>query len=83
MPSFFKYIAHLRPWDVGQVGLGQVGCREGWIQERTDAGKDGCRIRRMHERRDAERRESRLEGYKKGWFRTGEIRNGRDSGQEG
>ena len=32
----------------------------------------------MHERRDAERRESRLEGYKKGWFRTGEIRNERE-----
>ena len=65
------------------MGLGQVGCREGWMQERKDAGKDGCMKRRMHERRDAERRESRLEGYKKGWFRTGEIRNGRDSGQEG
>ena len=39
-----------------------------------DAGKDGCRKRRMHERR-----ESRLEGYRKGGFRTGEIRNGRDA----
>ena len=39
-----------------------------------DAGKDGCRKRRMHERR-----ESRLEGYRKGGFRTGEIQNGRDT----
>ena len=27
----------------------------------------------MHERRDAERRESRLEGYRKGGFRIGEM----------
>ena len=33
-----------------------------------DAGKDECRERRMHERR-----ESRLEGYRKGGIRTGEI----------
>ena len=66
-----------------RTDAGKDGCRKGLMQERTDAGKDGCRIRRMHERRDPERRESRLEGYKKGWFRTGDIRNGRDSGQEG
>ena len=47
------------------MGLGQV-----------DAGKDECRKRRIH---DDERRESRLEGYRKGGFRTGEIRNGRDT----
>ena len=39
-----------------------------------DAGKDECRKGRIHERR-----ESRLEGYRKGGFRTGEIRNGRDA----
>ena len=44
-----------------------------------DAGKDGCRKRRMHERRDAESRESRLEGYRKGGFRIGDIWNGRDA----
>ena len=39
-----------------------------------DAGKDECRKRRIHERR-----ESRLEGYRKGGFRTGEIQNGTDT----
>ena len=54
------------------------GIRTGWMQRRN-----GCRKRRMHERRDAERRESRLLGYRKGGFWTGEIQNGRDAGQEG
>ena len=39
-----------------------------------DVGKEGCRERRMHERR-----ESRLEGYRKRGIRTGEIRSGRDA----
>ena len=38
----FGDIVHLRTWDAGQVGLGQVGCRKGWMQERTDAGKVVC-----------------------------------------
>ena len=59
----FGDIVHLRTWDVGQVGLGQV-----------DKGKDECRKRRIHERR-----ESRLEGYRKGGFMTEEIQNGRDA----
>ncbi len=45
------------------MGFGQV-----------DAGKDECRKERMHEMS-----ESRLEGYRKGGFRTGEIQNGRDT----
>ena len=49
------------------------------MQERMDAGKDGCRKSSMHERRDAERRESRLDGYRKGGFMTEEIQNGRDA----
>ena len=50
-------------------------CRTRGIQDRRDAGKgdsgkEGCR---------KERKESRLEGYRKGWFRTVEIWNGRDA----
>ena len=67
----------------GRMDAGKDGCRKGQMQERTNAGKNECRKRRMHERRDAERKDSRLEGYKKGGFRTGEILDRRDKRQLG
>ena len=39
------------------------------MQERREAGKEGCMKRRKQDRRDAGRRESRLEGYRKGGIR--------------
>ena len=72
----------------GRMDAGKDGCRKGQMQERTNAGKNECRKRRMHERRDAERKDSRLEGYKKGGFRqerfwTGGIKDSLEVGQVG
>ena len=44
------------------------------MKKRRDSGVERFRTGGMHERRDSE-----LGGYRKGGFRTGEIRNGRDA----
>ena len=39
--------------DAGQASAGQVGCRNGGMQERRDAGHEGCWSGAIKERRDA------------------------------
>ena len=38
------------------MGVGQVRCRTGWVQDRMGAGQDGCRTGWVQDRMGVDRR---------------------------
>ena len=63
--------------------LGQVGCRKGQMQERTDAGKEGCMKGGMQKGGSQDWRDTRKEGSGQERYGMGEILDRRDKGQLG